>query len=384
MDNPGAYVNNYEKQDVLPTGFCVAGEFMRLICPNCGAQYEVDARVIPDGGRDVQCSNCGHTWFQKPAILDNELAEELGYELTQDDAQDAVQDEGVPEFEEEAEPEFEPEGDIAPAADGFVGDDTPDPEQVGEEASEEPWDDDMPEVDEAPEEAADEAETAIAGMMGAQEFDADADTEAAEFEDDDVDDEAPIDAAPREMVSESVRDILQAEVEFDQSMREPDNSQLESQPDLGLSEPESDPSKKSLRDRMARLRGLDPTSAEGAGGIAAATGKRRDLLPDIEEINSTLSASSERDKDGSVPDEETRKGRAQRSGFRSVFLLIVLSVLILMALYLIAPFIAQKIPALATVLEGFVSTVNKLRAALDGLMSAASARMNALLGQLSS
>jgi predicted Zn finger-like uncharacterized protein len=38
---------------------------MRITCPNCGAQYEVDPRVIPDIGRDVQCSNCGHTWFQR-------------------------------------------------------------------------------------------------------------------------------------------------------------------------------------------------------------------------------------------------------------------------------------------------------------------------------
>ncbi|MCE0506004.1 zinc-ribbon domain-containing protein [Roseivivax sp. GX 12232] len=37
---------------------------MRLICPNCGAQYEVPTEVIPEAGRDVQCSNCGHTWFE--------------------------------------------------------------------------------------------------------------------------------------------------------------------------------------------------------------------------------------------------------------------------------------------------------------------------------
>lgn len=37
---------------------------MRLTCPNCGAQYEVPDDVIPDGGRDVQCSNCEQTWFQ--------------------------------------------------------------------------------------------------------------------------------------------------------------------------------------------------------------------------------------------------------------------------------------------------------------------------------
>ena len=37
---------------------------MRLICPNCDAQYEVPSEVIPEDGRDVQCSNCGDTWFQ--------------------------------------------------------------------------------------------------------------------------------------------------------------------------------------------------------------------------------------------------------------------------------------------------------------------------------
>lgn len=39
-------------------------EHMRLICPNCDAEYEVDDSAIPLTGRDVQCSNCGHSWFQ--------------------------------------------------------------------------------------------------------------------------------------------------------------------------------------------------------------------------------------------------------------------------------------------------------------------------------
>ena len=43
---------------------------MRLICPNCDAQYNVADDAIPDGGRDVQCSSCAHTWFQteKPVV----------------------------------------------------------------------------------------------------------------------------------------------------------------------------------------------------------------------------------------------------------------------------------------------------------------------------
>jgi predicted Zn finger-like uncharacterized protein len=40
---------------------------MRLICPNCDAQYEVSDSAIPAGGRDVQCSNCGNTWYQLPS-----------------------------------------------------------------------------------------------------------------------------------------------------------------------------------------------------------------------------------------------------------------------------------------------------------------------------
>lgn len=37
---------------------------MRITCPNCSAQYEIDAALLPDEGREVQCSACGHVWFQ--------------------------------------------------------------------------------------------------------------------------------------------------------------------------------------------------------------------------------------------------------------------------------------------------------------------------------
>lgn len=51
---------------------------MLLLCPNCGAQYEVPEDHIPKKyGRDVQCSACNHTWFQthpaqdlQPALQD--------------------------------------------------------------------------------------------------------------------------------------------------------------------------------------------------------------------------------------------------------------------------------------------------------------------------
>ncbi len=41
---------------------------MRLVCPNCVAQYEVADGTIPESGRDVQCANCNHIWFQDAAF----------------------------------------------------------------------------------------------------------------------------------------------------------------------------------------------------------------------------------------------------------------------------------------------------------------------------
>ena len=40
---------------------------MRLTCPNCNAQYEIPEGMIPPEGREVQCSNCGEGWYQEGA-----------------------------------------------------------------------------------------------------------------------------------------------------------------------------------------------------------------------------------------------------------------------------------------------------------------------------
>lgn len=53
-----------------PVSCDLAGEGepgMRLICPNCGAQYDVPSGAIPPDGRDVQCSACGKVWFERPS-----------------------------------------------------------------------------------------------------------------------------------------------------------------------------------------------------------------------------------------------------------------------------------------------------------------------------
>jgi predicted Zn finger-like uncharacterized protein len=37
---------------------------MRITCPNCLAQYEIDGALLPAEGREVQCSACDTIWFQ--------------------------------------------------------------------------------------------------------------------------------------------------------------------------------------------------------------------------------------------------------------------------------------------------------------------------------
>lgn len=71
---------------------------MRLTCPNCSAQYEVPDEVIPEEGRDVQCSNCDQTWFQAKHPTDADP------EPVQDEAPEA---EAPPAEVEDAEPEAE-------------------------------------------------------------------------------------------------------------------------------------------------------------------------------------------------------------------------------------------------------------------------------------
>ncbi len=43
---------------------------MRLTCPSCASEYDVDAAAIGDRGRMVRCANCEAEWFQAPAAGD--------------------------------------------------------------------------------------------------------------------------------------------------------------------------------------------------------------------------------------------------------------------------------------------------------------------------
>ena len=73
---------------------------MRLVCPSCDAEYEIARSAIPRTGRAVECSNCGHSWFQ--AFADLTIAETTqgagpgaGMDVTDTDAPPRALDESV-------------------------------------------------------------------------------------------------------------------------------------------------------------------------------------------------------------------------------------------------------------------------------------------------
>lgn len=248
---------------------------MRLVCPNCDAEYEVDASVIPDNGRDVQCSNCGHAWFQMSPQMEEELA-----------AEEAL---------------FE----------------APPPEPV-----------------------------AVATPPAPQ---------------------------PRAL-DESVLSVLREEAERETAARRAETPVIEAQTEMGLAaapasppkapdskapEPEAEPDP--VAQRIAKMKGTE---------APAKPQSRKEMLPEIDEINSTLRASSEKRSGdaGAVADTMADGGR---KGFRSGFVLMMLLAVIVVALYVMAPKLAQQIPALAPALKSYVALIDSARLALDGLLQKA-------------
>lgn len=261
---------------------------MRLICPNCDAQYEVVDDVIPAEGRDVQCSNCGQTWFQHHP-------------------------DHPPEVEEPEEA-------------------TPDPQP------------DLQEPDDTP-------------------------TEDEE--------RSPAPEPQRREVDPAISDILREEAEREAEARAAEA--LETQPDLGLDGGGEDAERRAreARERMARMRGEDPETEapdESAEAIAtaAAIGSRRDLLPDIEEINSTLRSEGDRQAGDAAAqgDDTDLPVHRKKSGFGRGFFVMVLVVAILVLIYVFAPQIAQSVPQADPYLSSYVAQVDGLRVWLNGQVGA--------------
>ena len=245
---------------------------MRLICPNCGAQYAVADDVIPTEGRDVQCSNCAHTWFEVPGASEND---------------------GEPK---PRRPRSEP--------------------------------------------------AASTERIGA----------------------APKPPSERRKVDPSVADILREEAARETQRRQAETppSAVESQSDLGLSDPPRKP-RPAPEPSTSTTRKTAETAAMATGAVAGSAAKPtsvptgRDRLPDIEEINSSLSSDDKSDHASGSPDYEARQSR----GFRRAFFLVLLIFAALVAIYVQADAIKTAMPDLAGVVDSYVSTVDAGRIWLD-------------------
>ena len=301
---------------------------MRLTCPNCEAQYEVPDEVIPDAGRDVQCSNCGDTWFQ-------------------------------------AHPDHPVDGDAdhgsAPDADG--------------------WSDSTPRADDAAPAAEDFALPSLHSAEQPHEAEAEAEADAVdddparEHEHSEHSDEAlpRTERLERREMDPSIASVLREEAEREKRARAAAQGGLETQPELGLAD-ESDEMHRirEARMQMARMRGEDSqTDEEDSADDNIDPTTRRSLFPDIEEINSSLSP--DRGPQSGEPAYDLYPDAASRpsGGFRRGFLLAILIAIVALLLYIFAPLLSDMLPALRGVLDDYVAWVDGLRQWLDTQMAAA-------------
>ncbi|MEM1386889.1 MAG: zinc-ribbon domain-containing protein [Pseudomonadota bacterium] len=254
---------------------------MRLICPNCSAQYDVDGSMIPETGRDVQCSNCGHGWFQHPENYNPDA-----HEAEETLVAETVEPEGAVEVEPPSEPASAP--------------------------------------------------------------------------------------PPKPKLDPTVTDVLRAEAERETAQRRAEEAvNSESQPDLGLEDSDDQASSRNAtaRARMARLRGLE----EASEAEAASNSPRGDLLPNVDEINSTLRGQSQTvstDAVAAIPPFEERRG-----GFKRGFYLVLFIAIVGVVLYVFAPQLAQAVPTLEPTLAAYVEFVNGLRTQVNGAVDVVVARI---------
>ena len=329
---------------------------MRLICPKCGAQYEVDDSVIPEGGRDVQCSDCGTAWFQKSAAA---MAAEADARRA---AVVAAATQGLNmEWAETSKLAGDPEEEAAREAPPAVQDapleapaETPVEEPVEELAEEAPA---VPEPQPAPQ-AEPELPKATEPEGGPA-----------------VAADEPQVVFKRRAIDETTLNVLREEAEREAQARRDEEVAMpaRSEPD----EPE--------RSLQARAEPGIAAPAEPAPQPRPTSGPsapdedrqgRKELLPDIEEIKSTLRSTSDRPGEP-VSRDAPEVLRRQRVAFRKGFIWAVAVIALLALLYALAPSIVSAVPGSEAVMAAYVRLIDGLR---DWLQSATLAAAEAMGG----
>lgn len=327
---------------------------MRITCPNCGAQYEVAAGVIPEGGREVQCSDCNHLWFVPGP--ESAAPEAVPQALPEPEAEPEPEPEAAPEPEPAPAP-IEPQPAAPPAS--------PPPAAPRAAETAPPRPALSAEVaailrEEAEREraarAADRSRAPVIETQGELGLESAVSAEAqradearrrmARLRSEPAPDPAPAAAAPvPDHVSAPVRTapVLDA-------VPAPQPSAVDTLPPLAAGQ--SAPA---------------PISAPNPAPIPAPIpapdrAAARARLPDIEEINSSLRAAADRapamQADAAAADGD---GRAFRYGFSLVLILATVAT----AVYVLAGQIGAAVPALAGPLDAYAARVDDLRLWLD-------------------
>ena len=288
---------------------------MRLVCPNCDAEYEVDDAAIPMAGRDVQCSNCGHGWFQ--AHPEVEAAREADDKGIGTEAQAAAP--------VTSPPTVEPKVEAAAAAAVAM---TP--------------------------------EAAVAATLKAAAAEPAAPQAAA--------------LVPSRALDDSVLAVLKEEAAREVAARKAEaGPAIETQTEMGLA-PEATGLAAAAK-RLARLQG----TPEPEPAVVPKT--RREMLPAIEEINSTLRATHDRRSDDNDAVVDTMaEARPSKAGFGRGFTTLLVLAVLAVALYLAAPLIGAKVPALAVAARDYVAMVDAGRVWLDTEIKALVATLRGIQG----
>lgn len=374
---------------------------MRLICPKCSAQYEVDDAAIPDSGREVQCSACGDIWFQPGAALapaplplgqpagtesgDDPVARAISRIVSELETPAGSEAPAAPVATEQAQPaELPPDPDENLAPDDFA--ETAFTETAAESDSPSPVSPE-PEAVETEATAAKPADPAdaLAALSAA--------TAALRAALNDGEAEPP--APPRRPLDSNVLSILREEAERETEARRAEGSLDDAAGDAAKvvalhtplhDAPASAPRAEPPLTREAppapapspTMRGLPdfsdlnspdvPLSAETApGSLGGAERSADDLspppfppelppeLPDAAALASTLAAAQDR---RDAPPQEAVQAAPQGSGFRTGFFGVLLIAALGTLLYIYAGALAEQVPALKPALDSWVSWVN--------------------------
>ena len=322
---------------------------MRLICPNCEAQYEVPDDAIPPGGRDVQCSNCQQSWFQtqKPVTpARNALMLEPSdpHAAPEEDAADKqpVASELYDDLEEDV------------IADNAVTEAMPDVTEAAEVNAEE-----IPSS--APEQAALE-ETAPQQEAPPPQQATTPPAQAAASSD------TQNEPLKRKPLDDAVANILREEAALGGAPAA--TGPIASPPATETPKAAAPVTEDKTRQRIALMTKEEGGNASGSqqSDIAAQTDAHMRTIPTINEINATLRARAQA-SDMSGLTEAEKYEAVQRSGFRRGFFMILIIFAILILPYIFADQIIENLPQTKDIMTSYVVMVDQIRISLGDLVN---------------